>query len=72
MLPLLVNGEPEFKKDEYIFIPDVRNAILDGRKEIKAFVIGETVKEISLSVGDLTGDEKDIITAGCLINYYRE
>ena len=72
MVPFLVNGEPAFQKDDYIFIPAVKEAILDGRKEIQAFVIGATVKEISLSVGDLTGDEKDIITAGCLINYYRE
>ncbi|EGO64817.1 hydratase [Acetonema longum] len=72
MIPFLVNGEPKFRKDEYIFIPDVKAAILDGRKEIKAFIVGENVQEISLSVGDLTSDEKDIITAGCLINYYRE
>ena len=30
-----------------------------------------TVTEFELSVGDLTDDERKIILAGCLINYYR-
>ena len=30
-----------------------------------------TVKEIKLSLGGLTADERQIIVDGCLINYYR-
>ena len=71
MLPLLVNGEPVFNKDEYVFIPGLRNAIQDGKAEIKAYAIGNTVKEFTVSVGDLTKDEINIIIAGCLINYYK-
>jgi aconitate hydratase len=29
------------------------------------------MKELSLKLGDLTDDERDIILAGCLINYYK-
>lgn len=71
MVPFLVDGEPKFKKDDYIFVPDLKNAVLEGRKEIKAYVIGDGVAEISLSTGDLTKDERSIIAAGCLINYYK-
>ena len=71
MVPFLINGNPIFNKDEYVFIPNLRNAILDGWLEIKAYAIGETVKEFTVSVGDLTKDEKNIIVAGCLINYYK-
>ena len=31
-----------------------------------------TVNEFELSTGDLTDDERKIILAGCLINFYRE
>jgi len=71
MVPFLVNGEPVFNKDEYVFIPGLRNAILDGKVEIKAYAIGNGVTEFTISVGDLTKDERSIITAGCLINYYK-
>lgn len=71
MIPFLINGEPVFNKDEYVFIPDIRNAVLEGKAEIKAYAIGNVVTEFTVSVGDLTEDEKNIITAGCLINYYK-
>lgn len=71
MIPFLLNDEPIFLKDDYIFIPGLKNAIQSKSKHIKAFVIGDSIKEISLSVGELTDDEIAIITAGCLINYYK-
>ena len=40
-------------------------------KHIPAYVIGETVKEITLYIADMTEDEKKIVKAGCLINYNR-
>ena len=38
-------------------------------KDIKAYVIGDEIREISLYVADMTPDEKKIVKAGCLINY---
>jgi aconitate hydratase len=29
------------------------------------------MKEITLTLGELTDDEREIIDKGCLINYYR-
>jgi len=50
----------------------LRQAIAAGAAEIKAYVIGDDqITEFVLSVGNLTSDEKDIILAGCLINYYK-
>ena len=40
-------------------------------KDIKAYVIGKEVKELSLYIADMTDDEKKIVKAGCLINYNR-
>ena len=40
-------------------------------QDIKAYVLGEEIKEISLYIADMTADEKKIVKAGCLINYNR-
>ena len=40
--------------------------------DIKAYVLGDTVKEISLYIADMTEDEKKIVKAGCLINYNKK
>ncbi|MFV0362119.1 MAG: hydratase [Suipraeoptans sp.] len=74
MLPFITKENHEtlsFKKDDYVFIPDIKSAIEEKREEIKAYVVGAEVKEISLSVGELTDAEREIILKGCLINYYR-
>ncbi len=71
MVPFLVEGEPTFSKGDYLFIPGLRKAILEGSDSITAYVLGADVQPISLSVGSLTQDEKEILLAGCLINYYR-
>ena len=72
MLPFLIpEGELPFKKGDYLFIPDIRRAVEEGRKEIKAYTVGDQIKEFTLGLGDMTEDEREIILEGCLINYYR-
>ena len=74
MLPFLFeNEELPFEKDDYVFVPQVRKAIIDKVDVIKAYVINKDnqLKEIELKVGNLTDDEREIIVKGCLINYYR-
>ena len=39
---------------------------------MKAYVIGDEVKEFTLKMGDLTDDERTIILKGCLINYNKK
>lgn len=72
MLPFILNGKPEFECDDYIFIPNITEAILNGDKSIKCYVLGAEIKEITLTIDELTEDEKNIILAGSLINYNRE
>ena len=48
------------------------NAVKNKIDDIKAYVIdGNNTKEITLTLKDLTDDERDIILSGCLINYYK-
>ena len=71
MVPFQMKDEPEFGVGDYIYVPDVKKALDSDMKDIKAYVIGDQVKEISLYISDMTPVEKEIVKAGCLINYNR-
>ena len=73
MVPFTIDkGELPFKNKDYIFVPDVRKAVEDKLTKIPAYVVNEGMKEITLTLGELTDDEREIILKGCLINYYRD
>ena len=71
MLPFILDGEIPFENGDYIFIPEIKKAVAEKRSEIKAYVVGKGMKEFTITLGDLTDDERKIILSGCLINYYR-
>ena len=73
MIPFLIDaGDLPFAKDDYIYVPRIRDAVSAGVSEISAYVVSaDGVKEITLKLGALTPDERTIILDGCLINYYR-
>ena len=73
MLPFTIEkGDLPFKNKDYIFVPDIRKAVEDKLTSIPAYVVNEGMKEITLTLGELTDDEREIILKGCLINYYRD
>ena len=62
MLPFTIDkGELPFKNKDYIFVPDVRKAVEDKLTKIPAYVVNEGMKEITLTLGELTDDEREII-----------
>ncbi|MDY4969964.1 MAG: hydratase [Lachnospiraceae bacterium] len=71
MIPFQMKEEPEFGVDDYIYVPNVKEALSGDMKDIKAYVLGDEIKEISLYISDMTENEKKIVKAGCLINYNR-
>ena len=74
MLPFITEEEHtklSFRNGDYLFVPDIRKAVEDKASTIKAYVVGNDLKEIDLKLGDLTDAEREIILKGCLINYYR-
>ena len=71
MLPFVIDeGDLPFANGDYIFIPNIKEAIVDKASSVKAYVVNKDFKEFELKLGDLTPDERDIIIKGCLINYY--
>lgn len=71
MLPFLIGDGALLTLGSYVFIPGIRKAVKEHTSAIKGYVIGDTVNEIWLSLGQLTDDEREIILDGCLINYYK-
>ena len=82
MLPFLYkDGDKNlpFANGDYVFIPGVKKMIEEKLPSVKAYAVkfgaeGKAtgaINEFELSVGDLTDDERKIILAGCLINFYR-
>ena len=72
MVPFVLNGEPDFADDDYIFVPDIKKVLDTDMKEIKAYVIGDEIRPLSLAIEPLTDEEKEIIRCGSLINYNRK
>ena len=72
MLPFLFEDDNlPFANGDYIFVPDIADAVRNKATEIKAYVVGDSLKEFTLKMGELTDDEREIILKGCLINYNR-
>ena len=84
MLPFQMEEAPSFDIGDWIFVPNVRKALDGDLKEIKAYVLhpehgdahsegasGTQVScsEIKLFMTDMTKEEREIVKAGCLINF---
>ena len=74
MLPLIIEkGDLPFKNLDYIFLPDIRKEVEDKADTIKAVAVsGDQTKEFTMTLGDLTDHERQIILDGCLINFNRQ
>ena len=73
MLPFIIKeGELPFSNLDYLFIPNIRKAVEEKAAEIPAYVVKEDgLHEFTLTLGELTDEERQIILKGCLINYNR-
>ncbi len=72
MLPFLIDaGDLPFENLDYLFIPGIRQAVIEKKSDIPAYVVKDgKLKEFMLHLAALTDDEREIICKGCLINYY--
>ncbi len=78
MLPFIAEDVKDWglKEGDSLYIPGIK-ALLEGDgEEIQAYLIqhpkdgGQTKTPVTLKLPGLTREERDIILAGCLINYY--
>ncbi|MBD5492267.1 MAG: hydratase [Lachnospiraceae bacterium] len=75
MLPFLIEeGELPFRNLDYLFFPGIRKAVEEKAEAIQAYRVSIEADELvpfTLTLGELTDEERQIILKGCLINYNR-
>ncbi len=81
MLPFLYKAGDQsateklpFANGDWVYIPNVKKQVAEKAESYKAYAVNANgkVTEFELTTGDMTDDERKIILAGCLINFYRE
>ena len=75
IIPFIV-GEQEknaFAVGDQLFIPGIRKAVATGAESTEAILYrGSEKRNITLLLANLTSSEREILLAGCLINYYAQ
>ena len=74
MLPFLIPaGDLPFANGDYLFFPGIRKAVEEKADSITGYVVKESgLVPFTVTLGELTDDEREIILKGCLINYNRK
>ena len=72
IVPFIIEGEPPFANEEYLFIPYIRRSLAEGIISIPVYVLhNQSVLSFPVKMPRLNDEEKEIINAGCLINHNR-
>jgi len=72
MIPFTIpeSEDINFEVGDYVFVEGISDIIKNGQEDIEAQVISSKGnRKIKLQLKDLTKDDKQIILAGCLINF---
>ena len=74
MLPFLIpTGDLPFANGDYLFFPGIRRAVEEKAENITGYAVkADKLEPFTVSLGELTDDEREIILKGCLINYNRK
>jgi aconitate hydratase len=71
ILPFIIADESVLSRDAYVFFPGLRKAVQEKLPAIPGYVLDKpAVAVITVSLGELTDAERQIILDGCLINHY--
>ena len=73
MLPFHLKGEPTaFEVGDYIYVPGIRSLLDGDLQDITGYVIKDgKAEKIDLYIKEMTENEREIVKAGCLINFNR-
>ena len=73
MLPFTIEeGDLPFANHDYLYIPGIRKAVEEKQSTIPAWVVKDgSLQPFTLTLGEMTDNERRIILEGCLINFNR-
>jgi len=74
IVPFVVGDGSALEKGAVVFVPKLRSAIASRQAELEGFVLreGRPSERITLTLGELTDTEREILSVGSLINYNRK
>jgi aconitate hydratase len=73
MLPFLFPDEKlPFANGDYLFVPGIAKAVEEKQDKIDVYVVNKGMEQFTVTLGNLTDNEREIILKGCLINYNRK
>ena len=71
IIPFTTDDDFTYNTGDWVYVKNIREGILHGVEEFDAKVVSDgKVSDIKLFCKGLSEEERDIITKGCLINYY--
>ena len=71
VLPFTTEHPEILEEGDWVFVPDIREAVMNGRTEIDSYIMRDEPVKLALKLPVMGQREREIMTAGCLINYYR-
>lgn len=73
MLPFIAEDVKDWnlQPGDRIYLPGIRAAVDGGAEEVPAVLLQNGAERpVTLKLPGMTREERDIVLAGCLINYY--
>ena len=71
IIPFETRDMEKFHNGDYIFFPYVKSAVSGKQSSMIGYVLGNPIQKITVTVGELSDEERKILIDGCMINYYR-
>jgi len=73
MLPFTTDADiGSFRSGEFIYVPGIRKVLENAGRTVSAYRITDgKLAELTLTLPELTDEERTILLRGCLINHYR-
>ena len=74
MLPFIAKEQDlkRFETGDFLYVPDIKNSLASGKEVIEAYLLTPNKNVVvQPRLPDITAAEREIVTAGCLMNYYK-
>lgn len=72
ILPVISQNASELGEGDFLLVPDVKNVIRHAGEEFEICLLSQNQETVLTgNIGEMTEKEKEILQAGCLINYNR-
>ncbi len=71
IIPFILNNGEKFDKEDYIYIPDIKDALINKFNVVKAYNVSNHLSPLTLKIAEITNEEREILLAGGIINFYK-